>query len=92
MSDYEHRLAGRRKELAPRMVESLHRVIEAEDERVCGHRQARGKAHGAIVGAVPFYPGVVGNGSDTGNAHSVSSAEVKAQVNAQNEPSRRRAR
>jgi hypothetical protein len=37
----------------------------------------RGRYHQNIIGVVPFYPGTTGNDSETGNAHSVSPAEIK---------------
>lgn len=79
MSQYEHSLAGKKKELDAKMKEAVLAMSHAEEARSCSIKQEpHGKYHSQILGVVPFYPGKVGNNTLTGNAHSISTAEIKA--------------
>ena len=80
LSDYEHRLAKQASVLDQATVDLVAAMSAAEEARACHPRQqAQGSHHGRILGLVPFYPGGVGNDTETGNAHSLSSASTKAQ-------------
>jgi hypothetical protein len=78
LSQYEHTLAGHHRDLDEKMKEAVLGLSYAEISRSCSIKEAHGKYHHEIVGVVPFYPGAVGNNSLTGNAHSISSSQVKA--------------
>lgn len=79
MSEFEHKMAKHSSKLEPWMVARVDEMTNAENARVChSEQEARGSAHGEIIGVIPFYPGGVGNNTETGNAHSISPAKSKA--------------
>lgn len=79
MSEYEHKMARQASTLEPWMVTRVDEMTRAENARVCHPDQkAQGSAHDKIIGVIPFYPGGVGNETETGNAHSISPVKSKA--------------
>lgn len=79
MSEYEHKMARQASSLEPWMITRVDEMTRAENARVCHPDQkAQGSAHDKIIGVIPFYPGGVGNETETGNAHSISPVKSKA--------------